>query len=119
MMHAPCCDRCATRVVLARSVALPEWFFSKDKNRAPIILLVLLFGGIVTPLVLAAVYLTRSNKWVQAGGGGEGGGGGGWGGIEGRGGSGQFRICHKVEQEALTSLRAVVGVLRGRGKGRV
>ncbi|RMZ57290.1 hypothetical protein APUTEX25_004124 [Auxenochlorella protothecoides] len=46
------------------SVALPEWFFSKDKNTAPIILLVLLFGGIVLPLGLAAWYLTRSNKYT-------------------------------------------------------
>lgn len=40
---------------------LPD-FAAQDKNTAPIILLVLLFGGIVLPLGLAAWYLTRSNK---------------------------------------------------------
>jgi hypothetical protein len=44
------------------SVALPEWFFSKDKQAAPLILLVLLFGGIVTPLGVAAWYLMGTQK---------------------------------------------------------
>lgn len=44
------------------SVALPEWFFSKDKQTAPLILLVLLFGGIVTPLGIAAWYLMGTQK---------------------------------------------------------
>jgi hypothetical protein len=46
----------------AVSVALPEWFFSKDKQTAPLILLVLLFGGIVTPLGVAAWYLMGTQK---------------------------------------------------------
>lgn len=46
------------------SVALPEWFFSKDKQTAPLILLVLLFGGIVTPLGIAAWYLMSTQKYV-------------------------------------------------------
>lgn len=48
------------------SVALPEWFFSKDKQTAPLILLVLLFGGIVAPLGLAAWYLMGTQKYVGA-----------------------------------------------------
>lgn len=46
------------------SVALPEWFFSKDKDAAPIILLTLLLGGIVLPLGLAACYLGRSAQYT-------------------------------------------------------
>ena len=45
------------------SVALPEWFFNKDKEAAPAILLTLLLGGIVLPLGLAAWYLGRSNRY--------------------------------------------------------
>lgn len=48
------------------SVALPEWFFSKDKQTAPLILLVLLFGGIVAPLGIAAWYLMGTQKYVGA-----------------------------------------------------
>lgn len=46
------------------SVALPEWFFNKDKEAAPAILLSLLLGGIVLPLGLAACYLKRSHRTV-------------------------------------------------------
>ncbi|KAK2079921.1 hypothetical protein QBZ16_002316 [Prototheca wickerhamii] len=46
------------------SVALPEWFFSKDKNTAPLILLLLLFGGIVAPVLLATRYLTKRDKFT-------------------------------------------------------
>ena len=46
------------------SVALPEWFFNKDKEAAPAILLTLLLGGIVVPLLFAACYLRRSQKQV-------------------------------------------------------
>ena len=46
------------------SVALPEWFFNKDKDAAPAILLTLLLGGIVLPLGLAACYLGRSQKFT-------------------------------------------------------
>ncbi|KDD73970.1 hypothetical protein H632_c1688p1, partial [Helicosporidium sp. ATCC 50920] len=45
------------------SVALPQWFFSKDKRSAPLILLVLLVFGIVLPLCLAAWYLTRRHRF--------------------------------------------------------
>lgn len=45
-------------------MALPEWFFSKDKQTAPLVLLTLLFGGIVTPLGIAAWYLMRKQKFV-------------------------------------------------------
>ena len=48
------------------SVALPEWFFNKDKEAAPAILLSLLLGGIVLPLGLAACYLGRNNKYTGA-----------------------------------------------------
>jgi translocation protein SEC63 len=44
------------------SVALPEWFFSKEKDAAPVILLSLLLGGIVLPLGLAACWLGRSGR---------------------------------------------------------
>lgn len=50
------------RFLLSVSVALPEWFFSKDKQTAPLILLVLLFGGIVAPLGIAAWYLMGTQK---------------------------------------------------------
>lgn len=46
------------------SVALPEWFFSKDKEAAPAILLTLLLGGIVLPLGLAAWYMGRSQRYA-------------------------------------------------------
>ena len=46
------------------SVALPEWFFSKDKEAAPAILLTLLLGGIVLPLGLAACYMGKSNRYT-------------------------------------------------------
>ena len=46
------------------SVALPEWFFNKDKEAAPAILLTLLLGGIVLPLGLAAWYMGRSQRYV-------------------------------------------------------
>jgi hypothetical protein len=46
------------------SVALPEWFFSKDKDAAPLILLSLLLGGIVLPLGLAACYMGRSAQFT-------------------------------------------------------
>lgn len=46
------------------SVALPEWFFNKDKEAAPAILLTLLLGGIVLPLGLVACYLGRSHKYT-------------------------------------------------------
>lgn len=46
----------------AVSVALPAWLFSKDKKNGPVILLTLLLGGIVTPLGIAAWYLTRTQK---------------------------------------------------------
>jgi len=46
------------------SVALPEWFFNKDKEAAPAILLTLLLGGIVLPLGLAACYMGKSNRYT-------------------------------------------------------
>ena len=52
------------RQAVSISVALPEWFFNKDKEAAPAILLTLLFGGIVFPLGLAAWYMKRSKKSV-------------------------------------------------------
>ena len=53
---------CISITSRAVSVALPEWFFSKDKQAAPLILLVLLFGGIVAPLGLVAWYLRGTQK---------------------------------------------------------
>mmetsp|Transcript_11967 Transcript_11967/g.24064 ORF Transcript_11967/g.24064 Transcript_11967/m.24064 type:complete len:711 (-) Transcript_11967:80-2212(-) len=52
------------RQAVSISVALPEWFFNKDKEAAPAILLTLLFGGIVFPLGMAAWYMKRSKKNV-------------------------------------------------------
>lgn len=49
---------------MSMSVALPEWFFSKDKKAAPLILLVLLLGGIVVPLASAAWCLNRKDQFV-------------------------------------------------------
>jgi len=45
------------------SVALPEWFFSKDKRAAPVILLILLLGGIVIPIGFGLWYLVRKQKF--------------------------------------------------------
>lgn len=45
------------------SVALPEWFFSKDKRAAPVILLILLLGGIVVPIGFGLWYLVRKQKF--------------------------------------------------------
>ena len=53
---------CSPPFLPSVSVALPEWFFSKDKQTPPRILLVLLFGGIVTPLGVAAWYLMGTQK---------------------------------------------------------
>lgn len=61
-LHAPLHSAIPTALLSAVSVALPEWFFSKDKQTAPLVLLVLLFGGIVTPLGVAAWYLMRKQK---------------------------------------------------------
>lgn len=52
------------RQAVSISVALPEWFFNKDKEAAPAILLTLLFGGIVFPLGMAAWYMKKSKKNV-------------------------------------------------------
>lgn len=52
------------RQAVSISVALPEWFFNKDKEAAPAILLTLLFGGIVLPLGMAAWYMKKSKKNV-------------------------------------------------------
>jgi translocation protein SEC63 len=52
------------RQAVSISVALPEWFFNKDKEAAPAILLTLLFGGIVFPLGMAAWYMKKSKKSV-------------------------------------------------------
>lgn len=50
------------RQAVTISVALPEWFFNKDKEAAPAILLSLLLCGIVLPLGMAACYLRKSQK---------------------------------------------------------
>jgi translocation protein SEC63 len=35
-------------------VALPDWMFAKDKTTAPLMLLLLVGGGILAPLVAAS-----------------------------------------------------------------
>lgn len=75
-------------------MALPEWFFSKDKQTAPLILLVLLFGGIVTPLGIAAWYLMGTQKWVLQGG--PGGEQGAQGELDGHGGVAAHRGTHSA-----------------------
>lgn len=44
-------------------VALPEWIFSQDKRAAPVILISLVGLCILLPLVGAACYLLRTNKY--------------------------------------------------------
>lgn len=53
------------RQAMEISVALPNWFFNKDKDAAPFILLSLLLGGIVAPLGWAAWWLRRSRTKVD------------------------------------------------------
>ena len=53
------------RQAMEISVALPNWFFNKDKDAQPIILLSLLLGGIVLPLGWAAWWLRRSRTKVD------------------------------------------------------
>ncbi|CAG9463955.1 unnamed protein product [Pedinophyceae sp. YPF-701] len=43
-------------------VALPEWFFTKDSKQAPLVLAFLLIVGIVGPMAVALVYLSKSNS---------------------------------------------------------
>lgn len=45
-------------------IALPEWFFTKDKKTAPLMLLALVGGGILLPLGFVSWYVLSSNKYV-------------------------------------------------------
>ena len=47
-----------------QGVALPEWIFSQDRRAAPWILIALVFFCILLPLVGAALFLLRTNKFV-------------------------------------------------------
>ncbi|BDA43749.1 Translocation protein SEC63 homolog [Coccomyxa sp. Obi] len=49
---------------LNMGVALPEWIFSRDKNAAPVILISLIGICVLLPLIVAACYLLRSNKYM-------------------------------------------------------
>ena len=49
---------------VGRGVALPEWIFSQDRRAAPWILIALVFFCILLPLVGAALFLLRTNKFV-------------------------------------------------------
>ncbi|EIE19320.1 hypothetical protein COCSUDRAFT_48909 [Coccomyxa subellipsoidea C-169] len=49
---------------LNMGVALPEWIFSRDKHAAPVILISLIGICILLPLIVAACYLLRSNKYM-------------------------------------------------------
>ena len=49
---------------LNMGVALPEWIFSRDKHAAPVILISLIGICILLPLIAAACYLLRSNKYM-------------------------------------------------------
>lgn len=46
------------------NIALPEWVFAKDARAAPWLLGVLIVGGILTPLLIAVVFLWRSSNAV-------------------------------------------------------
>ena len=46
------------------NIALPEWVFAKDARAAPWLLGVLIVGGILTPLLIAVVFLWRSSSAV-------------------------------------------------------
>jgi translocation protein SEC63 len=43
-------------------VALPEWMFNKDKKMAPVMLLVLVGGGVLLPMALGAWHLLQGQK---------------------------------------------------------
>lgn len=45
-------------------VALPEWIFSQDKRAAPVILISLIGICVLLPLIVAACFLLRSNKYM-------------------------------------------------------
>lgn len=47
-------------------IALPPFFFTKDKKVAPLVLLVLAFCGLALPILAMALYLWRSEGWVGA-----------------------------------------------------
>jgi translocation protein SEC63 len=45
-------------------VALPEWMFTKDSKAAPLMLLVLVGGGIILPMALMSWYMLSSSKFT-------------------------------------------------------
>jgi translocation protein SEC63 len=45
-------------------VALPEWMFTKDSKAAPLMLLVLVGGGILLPMALMSWYMLSSSKFT-------------------------------------------------------
>jgi translocation protein SEC63 len=47
-------------------IALPTWFFAKDKKTAPLVLLFLAFSGLAVPILAISLYLWRSEGYVGA-----------------------------------------------------
>lgn len=45
-------------------VALPEWMFAKDSKMAPLMLLVLVGGGILLPMAVMSWYMLSSSKFT-------------------------------------------------------
>jgi hypothetical protein len=70
LMLCPCRARivCCTHAVLVQGmnlgVALPEWMFTKDSKAAPLMLLVLVGGGILLPMALMSWYMLSSSKFT-------------------------------------------------------
>lgn len=52
---------------ITMGIALPQWLFDGDSRLAPLLLAVLVFGGVLLPLGVAACYLLSSNKFNSAG----------------------------------------------------
>lgn len=45
-------------------VALPEWMFTKDSKAAPLMLLLLVGGGILAPMAFMSWYMLSSSKFT-------------------------------------------------------
>lgn len=52
---------------ITMGIGLPQWLFDGDSRTAPLLLAILVFGGVLLPLGAAACYLLSSNKFNSAG----------------------------------------------------
>lgn len=50
------------RQAMSMGIALPEWVFAKDSKNAPIVLALLVGGGVLLPLIAAAWFLLRAEN---------------------------------------------------------